>query len=200
MGRAAMCRVVTLAGAILIGTIGVASADPGANIFEPATTTKLNLASLLSHSGADDQLSKESARANDREESSGFRTEFETVEVTLTIPGEGMTPVGNMKATRLMLSGLYEVSGGTWRMKPYVGAGVGVIDISSRLLGREETAIIPDFQFKGGVKYNITQKLLGSFEWRWSQGSKPTFAFAGVPTKFQLKRGGFLLGVNYKLQ
>jgi opacity protein-like surface antigen len=200
MGRAAMSRVLALVGAMLICTAGTASADPGVYFSETATTTKLTSASLLSHSNADDQLSKESARSNDREDTGGFRTEFETVEATLTIPGEGMTPVGNMKATRLMLSGLYEFSGGTWRMKPYIAAGVGVIDISSRLLGHEENAIMPDFQFKGGVKYNITQKLLGSFEWRWSHGSKPTFAFAGVPTKFQLKRGGFLVGVNYKLQ
>ncbi len=111
-----------------------------------------------------------------------------------------MTPVGNLKATRLMLSGLYEFSSGGWRLKPYVGAGVGVIDVSARLLGHEQTSIVPDIQFKGGVKFNITQKLLGSFEWRWSHGSKPTFALGGIPTKFQLKRGGFLIGVNYKLQ
>ena len=99
-----------------------------------------------------------------------------------------------------MLSGLYELDGGAWRLKPFVGAGIGVIDVSSRLLGQEQTEFATDVQFKGGVNFNITQKLLGSFEWRWSHGSKPTFALGGVPTKFQLKRGGFLLGVNYKLQ
>jgi len=200
MGRAAMCRVPALVGAVMFGTIGVAFADPGEDFFEAATTTRLTSASLLSHSSADDQLRKESARSGDPEAKGGFRTEFEAIEATLDIPGAGMTPVGNLKATRLMLSGLYEFSSGAWRLKPYVGAGVGVIDMSSRLLGHEESSITPDFQFKGGVNFNITQKLLGSFEWRWSHGSKPTFAFAGVPTKFQLKRGGFLIGVNYKLQ
>lgn len=200
MGRAAMRRVLALVGAILTGTVGVASADPASHMFEPALTTKLNLASLLSHSSTDDQLSKESARSGDRVSSGGFRTEIEAIQESVAIPGEGMTPVGSLRATRVMLSGLYELDGGAWRLKPFVGAGVGVIDISTRLLGREQSSLATDVQFKGGVKMNITQQLLGSFEWRWSHGSKPTFAFAGVPTKFQLKRGGFLLGVNYKLQ
>ena len=200
MGRAAMCRVLALVGAILIGTIGVASAETGANHFESATTTRLNLDSLLSHSGADGELSKESARSGDRVSSGGFRTELEAIQESVAIPGEGMTPVGSLRATRVMLSGLYEVDGGAWRLKPFVGAGIGVMDISTRLLGREQSSLATDVQFKGGVNINITQKLLGSFEWRWSHGSKPSFALAGVPTKFQLKRGGFLLGVNYKLQ
>ncbi len=108
-----------------------------------------------------------------------------------------MTPAGTIKAKRLMLSGLYELSGRAWRLKPYVGAGIGVIDSTSQLLGQQENAIIPDVQFKGGVKYNITQKLLSSLEWRWSHDSEPTF---GIPTKFPLKRDGFLVGVSYKLQ
>ena len=84
--------------------------------------------------------------------------------------------------------------------QPFVGAGFGVMDISTILLGHEQQSFATDVQFKSGLNFNITQKLLGSFEWRWSQGSKPTFALAGVPTKFQLKRGGFMLGMNWKLQ
>ena len=155
---------------------------------------------LLPHSDADGQLSKESARSADRISNGGFRTEIEAIDEAVAIPGAGMTPVGDLRATRVMVSGLYELDGGAWRLKPFVGAGFGVIDISTRLLGHEQQEFSTDVQFKTGMNFNITQKLLGSFEWRWSQGSKPTFAFAGVPTKFQLKRGGFMLGVNYKLQ
>ncbi len=187
-------------GVLLVCSAGEALADPGASLFETSTTTRLTTASLLSHSSTDEQLAKESARSDDPEAKGGFRTEFEAIEANLDIPGAGLTPVGNLKATRLMLSGIYEFSSGAWRLRPYVGAGVGVIDVSARLLGHEQNSIMPDVQFKGGLKYNITQKILGSFEWRWSHGSKPTFALGGVPTKFQLKRGGFLIGVNYKLQ
>jgi opacity protein-like surface antigen len=200
MGRAAMRNALALVGALILSTAGEALADPGASIFETSTTIRLTTASLLPHSSTDDQLSKESARSSDPEARGGFRTEFEAIEANLDIPGAGLTPVGNLKVTRLMLSGLYEFSSGAWRLKPYIGAGVGVIDVSARLLGHEESSITPDFQFKSGVKMAITQKIFGSFEWRWSHGSKPTFALGGVPTKFQLKRGGFMLGVNYKLQ
>lgn len=196
----AMRRLLTLVGAILVGTTGDAVAGAGASFFETTTTPTLMTASLLSASSTDGELSKESARSADPEAKAGFRTEFEAVEATLDIPGEGLTPVGNLKVTRLMLSGLYEFNRGAWIVNPYIGAGVGVIDVSARLLGHEETSITPDFQFKGGVRYNITQKILGSFEWRWSHGSKPTFALGGVPTNVQLKREGFLLGLNYKLQ
>jgi opacity protein-like surface antigen len=195
-----MRRVLAFAGALISSMTGEALADPGANFLETSTTTRLTTASLLPHSSTDEQLSKESARSGDPEEKGGFRTELEAIEANLDIPGAGLTPVGNVKATRLMLSGLYEFSSGGWRLKPYVGAGVGVIDFSARLLGHEEETIIPDFQFKSGVKMAITQKIFGSFEWRWSHGSKPSFALGGVPTKFQLKRGGFMLGVNWKLQ
>jgi opacity protein-like surface antigen len=194
-----MRRVLAIAGALVFGTVGTAWADSVGSLGETVGAVQLTSLSLLPHSSADGQLRKASARADDPEATSGFRTEVEAIEETLDIPGIGLTPAGNLKATRLMLSGLYELRGGGWRMSPYIGAGFGVMDVNSRLLGHEESSLMSDIQFKGGVNFNFTQKLLGRLEWRWSQGSKPTFAFAGVPTKFQLKRGGFLLGFNYKL-
>jgi len=197
MGPAAMRRAIAFVGALILGTVGEAeAAESGARFFEAAPSTRLTSDSLLAHSSADGQLSKASARSGDPEEKSGFRSELEAVGGALDIP----SAAGNLNATRLVLSGLYEFSSGGWRLKPYVGAGVGFMDVSARLLGHEQSLIGTDIQFKGGVNFNITQKLLGSFEWRWSHGSKPTFALSGIPTKFQLKRGGFLIGVNYKLQ
>jgi opacity protein-like surface antigen len=198
-GTGRMYRILALVGAVFFGTIGVACAETAAPL---SGTTAISLAPawLLPHSGNDGQLSKESARSGDRLSTGGFRTEVEAINESVAIPGQGMTPVGSLSATRVMVSGLYELDGGAWRLKPFVGAGFGVMDVSTILLGHEQQSLATDVQFKGGVNFNITQKLLGSFEWRWSHGSKPTFALGGVPTKFQLKRGGFLIGVNYKLQ
>ena len=194
-----MRRVLALAGAIFFWTFGGAYADEVRASYAP-TKIGVTPAWLLPASSADGQLSKESARSGDQESTGGFRTEIEAIDESVAIPGQGMTPVGSLRAQRVMLSGLYELNGGAWRLKPFVGAGIGLIDISTILLGHEQIEFATDIQFKSGVNFNITQNLLGSFEWRWSHGSKPTFAFAGVPTKFQLKRDGFLLGVNYKLQ
>ena len=194
-----MRRVLALAGTILFSTFGGAYADE-VPAFSGPTKIGVTPAWLLPASSADGQLSKESARSGDQESTGGFRTEIEAIDEAVAIPGQGMTPVGSLRAQRVVLSGLYELNGGAWRLKPFVGAGIGLIDISTILLGHEQIEFATDIQFKSGVNFNITQKLLGSFEWRWSHGSKPTFAFAGVPTKFQLKRGGFMLGVNYKLQ
>jgi len=199
MGRE-MHRILAIVGAVFLGTIGVACAETVVPPSETNIAIDLTPAWLLPHSGNDGQLSKESARSSDRDSTGGFRTEVEAINESVAIPGQGMTPVGSLSATRVMVSGLYELDGGAWRLKPFVGAGFGVMDLNTILLGREQTSLATDVQFKGGVNFNITQKLLGSFEWRWSHGSKPTFALGGVPTKFQLKRGGFLLGVNYKLQ
>ena len=199
MGWAAMRRVLSIVGALFFCTIGVANAEPIAP-FSGASIVELTPPWLLGASSSDGQLSKESARAGDRILNGGFRTEVEALDEAVAIPGSGMTPVGSLRAQRVMVSGLYELDGGAWRLKPFVGAGIGVMDVSTRLLGHEQTEFATDVQFKGGLNFNITQKLLGSFEWRWSHGSKPTFALAGVPTKFQLKRGGFLIGMNYKLQ
>ena len=193
-----MRRVLALAGTIFFGTFGAAFADDVPAFSGTGSSVELTPAWLLPHSSADGQLSKESARSGDRLSTGGFRAEIEAIDEAVAVPGAGMTPVGTLRAQRIMLSGLYELNGGAWRLKPFVGAGVGVIDIRSRLLGNEQTEFATDVQFKGGVNFNITQKLLGKFEWRWSHGSKPTFAFGGIPTKFQLKRGGFLIGVNYK--
>lgn len=200
MGRAAMYRILALVGAVFLGTIGVACAETVVPFSETGAAIELTPAWLLPHSGNDGQLSKVSARSSDRNSTGGFRTEVEAINESVAIPGQGMTPVGSLSASRVMVSGLYELDGGAWRLKPFVGAGFGVMDVSTILLGHEQQSFAADMQFKGGVNFNITQKLLGSFEWRWSHGSKPTFALGGVPTKFQLKRGGFLIGVNYKLQ
>src|SRR5687767_2914075 len=112
---------LVLAGALLFSTISAANADPLPGFSTTVPTVQLTSAYALPHSNADAPLRKPSARADDRD-SSGFRTEVEAFEASVDIPtGLGTTPAGNLKATRLMLNGLYEFRSGGWRIKPYVG-------------------------------------------------------------------------------
>ena len=85
-------------------------------------------------------------------------------------------------------------------MKPYIGIGLGVADPSTGLLGRDDGSFLPAFQLRGGVDYSMTQKLFGKLEYRWSQGNKPSLRIEGVPADFQLRKGGFRVGLNYHLQ
>ena len=96
------------------------------------------------------------------------------------------------------LNGLYEFSDGAWRMKPYFGAGFGPTDTNGRLLGIGDSDRLAAYQLRGGIALGFTQKLIGSLEYRWSMGSKPNFLLAGVPTKVELDRHGFVVGFNYK--
>src|SRR5262245_16047137 len=98
MGRAAMLRILALVGAVFFGTIGVASAET-LESFSGTTTISLTPAWLLPHSGNDGELSKESARSGDRVSTGGFRAEVEAINEAVAIPGQGMTPVGNLSAT-----------------------------------------------------------------------------------------------------
>jgi len=91
----------------------------------------------------------------------GFKAEVERLGFGSAIPGISSTPVGGVRRTTVMLNGMYEFSNGSWRLKPYIGIGVGMTDFSTRLLGNVESSFLPAYQVKGGVNYNITQKLLG---------------------------------------
>jgi opacity protein-like surface antigen len=83
-------------------------------------------------------------------------------------------------------------------MKPYVGAGFGMIDVNQHVLGASGNNWSTAYQVRGGVSLGLTQKLLGSLEYRWTMGSKPHFSLGGIPTKLEVDRHGFVLGVNYK--
>jgi opacity protein-like surface antigen len=97
-----------------------------------------------------------------------------------------------------MLNGLYELTDGVWHMKPYVGAGFGMIDVNQSILGASGSDWTTAYQVRGGVTLGLSQKLLGSLEYRWTMGSKPHFQLAGIPTKLEVDRHGFTLGFNYK--
>jgi opacity protein-like surface antigen len=129
----------------------------------------------------------------------GFKTELEsTASSAASDRLGGLAAGGNFTATHLTLKGMYEFSNGTWRLSPYVGAGFGAADMNRHVLGASGNQWVSAYQLRGGVTLGFTQKLVGSLEYRWTNGSKPTFALAGVPTKVEVDRHGFTIGFNYK--
>jgi len=182
-------------------TIGSAFADP-AGVFV-SSQDGLGIAPGLGLSHTDGDAAETGNAAGGVRSyafGNGFKTEIERLNYGALIPGVSPTPAGGVRSTTLMMNGLYEFSSGGWRLKPYVGVGLGTTDFSARLLGTGDSSFIPTYQLKGGVNYSINQKLLGKFEYRWSQGQKPSIGIEGLPAKFQLKSGGFLVGLNYRLQ
>ena len=129
----------------------------------------------------------------------GLKTEVETRTYDAASSRLGGLAAGsNLTSTHVTLKGMYEFSEGAWRMTPYIGAGFGVIDVNQHVLGLAGNQWVSAYQLRGGVTLGFTQKLVGSLEYRWADGSKPTFALAGVPTKVEVDRHGFTIGFNYK--
>jgi opacity protein-like surface antigen len=129
----------------------------------------------------------------------GFKTELEGV--TSNAASDrlgGLAAGGNVTSTHVTLNGMYEFSDGAWRMRPYVGAGIGAVDVNQHVLGAAANRLVSAYQLRGGVQLGFTQRLVGSLEYRWTNGSKPSFALAGVPTKVEVNRHGFTIGFNYK--
>jgi len=195
-----MRRVFAIAGALLL-SIGHAFAEtPGTYV---DAQDHLALVSGLGISRSDAtgvQPGVSASGVYGYDFGNGFKTEIERREYSSAFPGLSQTPAGGVRGTTLMLNGLYEFSNGGWRLKPYVGVGFGTTDFSARLLGVTQSSFIPTYQVKGGVNYNISAKLLGKVEYNWSQGNGPSLGLAGIPAKFKLKRGGFVVGLNYRLQ
>ena len=128
----------------------------------------------------------------------GFRTEVESFSSSAAFDRHGDAAGAGLSTTTVMLNGLYEFNGDGWHMKPYVGAGFGMIDVNQRILGANGNDWSTAYQVRGGVTLGLSQKLLGSLEYRWTMGSKPHFSLAGIPTKLEVDRHGFVLGFNYK--
>jgi opacity protein-like surface antigen len=73
-----------------------------------------------------------------------------------------------------------------------------IIDVDEQILGVTRGDWDAAYQLRGGVALGFTQKLVGSLEYRWTDGSKPSFSLAGIPTKLEVDRHSFVVGVNYK--
>jgi opacity protein-like surface antigen len=130
----------------------------------------------------------------------GFKTEIQGLTARSTSEHFANLPSGNrgIAASSFMLKGMYEFSNGAWQMSPYVGAGFGVVNANAGVLGATRNEWIGSYQVGGGLNLGFTQKLMGSLEYRWTMGSKPNFSLAGIPTKLEVSRHGFVLGFNYK--
>jgi opacity protein-like surface antigen len=129
----------------------------------------------------------------------GFKTELESFStVAASDRLGGIAANGFLTSTRITLKGMYEFSDGAWHMKPYIGAGFRMIDMNAHIAGLGSNDWAMAYQLRGGVTLGFSQKLVGSLEYRWTNGSKPTFALAGIPTKLEVDRHGFTLGINYK--
>ena len=129
----------------------------------------------------------------------GFKTEIEGLSSDAASERlGGLAASGSLTSTRVTLEGMYEFSDGSWRVKPYVGAGFGMIDVNQHVLGITENDRAAAYQLHGGVTLGFTQKLVGSLEYRWTDGSRPSFSLAGIPTKLELDRHSFVLGINFK--
>lgn len=130
----------------------------------------------------------------------GFKTEIQGL--TARAPDEHLTNLpaggGGIAATSIMLKGMYEFSGGAWHMSPYIGAGLGMVDANTRILGATNNDWVSSYQVQGGINLGFTQKLVGSLEYRWTMGSKPHFSLAGIPAKVEVNRHGVVIGMNYK--
>jgi opacity protein-like surface antigen len=105
--------------------------------------------------------------------------------------------IGSISSTTVMLRGLYSFNEGS-SFSPYVGAAFGIIDVTRRLGGFQSNDWVAAYQLRGGVKLSISQKLLGSFEYQWTEGDKPHFSVSGISTKVEFPSHGFLVGMNYK--
>lgn len=111
----------------------------------------------------------------------------------------GNLPAGsNTAATSLMLNGLYEITNGSWHLKPFVGGGFGFVDANSQVLGQTQTDWQKAYQLHGGVQIGFSEKLFGAVEYRWTNGSKPGFFVAGIPAKLDISQHGFTIGFDYK--
>ena len=131
----------------------------------------------------------------------GFGTEVESSTLIETGQRFGNLPTtGGVSATSVMFNALYEIRDGAWHFKPYVGAGFGAVDANARALGQTNNDWVSAYQLHGGVSLGFSQKIVGSLEYRWTEGSKPDFAIAGSPLrpKLELSQHTFFLGVNYK--
>jgi opacity protein-like surface antigen len=129
----------------------------------------------------------------------GFKTQIEGITALARKQPFGNLPAGgDIAGSSIMLNGLYELSDGAWHLKPYVGAGLGLVDANARILGATQNDWVSAYQLHGGVSLGFTQKLMGNVEYRWTMGSKPRFMLAGIPTKVEIDRHGFVIGFNYK--
>jgi opacity protein-like surface antigen len=124
----------------------------------------------------------------------GFKTEIEGV--TTRAPGgfANLPAGGGIVATSVMLSGIYEFSDGDWHLSPYVGGGFGMMEANARVPLPVNNAWVGAYQVRGGFSLGLTERLIGTLEYRWTIGSTPLFSLANI----EVSRHSFVIGVHYR--
>jgi opacity protein-like surface antigen len=132
-----------------------------------------------------------------------FSTQLEgaaisTLSTSDSYPFGNLPTSGNTAATSVMLNELYEITNGSWHLKPFVGGGFGFVNGNSQVLGETQTDWQKAYQLHSGVQVGFSEKLFGAVEYRWTMGSKPGFFVAGIPAKLDISQHGFTIGFDYK--
>ena len=126
----------------------------------------------------------------------GFKTEIQGV--AASTPSEhlaNLPTAGGIAATSVMLNGMYEFSGDDWHISPYIGAGFGMVDANSRVLGATDNDWVAAYQVRGGISFGFTQRLIAKFEYQWTMG--PSGGRLSLDN-IEVSRHSFLIGVNYE--
>ena len=125
----------------------------------------------------------------------GFKTEIQGVTARASSEHLANLPTaGGIMATSVMLNGMYEFRGDDWHISPYVGAGFGVVDANSRVLGATSNDWVAAYQVRGGISFGFTQRLIAKFEYQWTMG--PSGGRLSLDN-IEVSRHSFLIGMNY---
>ena len=90
----------------------------------------------------------------------------------------------------VMLNGFYDIPTGSG-LKTYVGVGFGATTTREGIPGTHTEEVSSAYQVRGGVSYDVGQKLNGLLEYRFTDGGGPS-------TKLQVKQKGVMLGLRYQ--
>jgi OmpA-OmpF porin, OOP family len=97
---------------------------------------------------------------------------------------------GDVESLAGMVNGIFDLPFNFWGLKPYVGAGAGLLSmtLSNVTLGGvatvNDTTTVPAVQLMAGVNYNLTPNWSLGLQYRFLNGFNPNFhtaAFAGLP-------------------
>ena len=92
----------------------------------------------------------------------------------------------------VMVNGFYDVPAGPG-LNTYVGVGFGATTTRQGIPGTSMAETSSAYQVRGGVSYDVNDKLKGMLEYRLTDGGGPS-------TKLQVKQKGVMLGLRYQFQ
>ncbi|HXJ01088.1 MAG TPA: hypothetical protein VNH44_07680 [Micropepsaceae bacterium] len=189
-----MIGVAFLSGSAFAQTPGALVATEASSLIFPFATPQLPISQLESFGAV-----RTYGSAYDYYFGNGFKAQIQSLTfASVSDRLGGLAAGGNFASTRMLLKGMYEFSDGGWHVMPFIGVGLGVANLNGQVLGVNADDWATTYQLSGGVALGFTEKLMGNFEYRWTDGSKATFSLAGIPTNVDMGHHDFVLGINYK--